>query len=35
MGLLGILVTGMTTSQVLMPVTLSQRAALLWKDIFM
>ena len=34
MGQPGILAIGMTTSQVLRPVTLSQGAALLWKDIF-
>jgi len=35
MGQLGILAIGMTTSQVLMPVTLNQRAVLLWNDTFM
>ena len=34
MGQPGILATAMTTSQVLMPVTLNQRAVLLWKDTF-
>ncbi len=35
MGRPGILAIDMMTSQVLRPVTLSQRAALLWKDTFM
>jgi len=32
MGQPGILAIGMTTSQVLMPVTLNRRAVRLWKD---